>query len=115
MKIYVASSWSNKQQQSVINKLKAEEFDVYDFHNPIDGNYGFHWLDIDPHCKAWTIEKYRRSLDHPIVIKSYCLDRAAMEECNIFLGVRPFGRDASIEMGWAAGQGKKTILLLSDD
>jgi hypothetical protein len=35
-----------------------------------------------------------------------------MQWAEIFVGVQKFGRSASMEMGWASGNGKTTILLL---
>lgn len=114
MKIYVASSWRNEQQPLIINKLKTEDYDVYDFRNPTDENHGFHWSEIDSNWKNWTMAEYKKCLTHPIAECGYGFDITAMNECDIFLGVMPFGRSASMEMGWAAGQSKITILLLSD-
>ena len=37
-----------------------------------------------------------------------------MEWATVFVGVQPFGRSASLEMGWAAGACKPTILLLEN-
>jgi len=41
-------------------------------------------------------------------------DKQAMHWADAFVGVMPFGRSASLEMGWAAGAGKLTLLLLAD-
>lgn len=111
--IYVASSWRNESQQSVINELRKLGYDVYDFKNPKEGDSGFHWSEIDPNWKNWNPTAYRNNLNHPIAIKGYMQDYRAMQKADIFIGVQPFGRSASFEMGWAAGQGKHTILLLS--
>ena len=110
--IYVASSWRNDKQQKVVRNLKELGYNVYDFKNPAIDNKGFKWSDIDYNWQNWTPEKYRHCLDHPIAIKGFNSDFEAMKWANIFVGVQPFGRSASLEMGWAAGQGKKTILLL---
>ncbi len=113
-KIYVASSWRNTIYPTVIEILKADGYNVYDFRNPAEGNKGFHWSEIDLYWKEWTPEGYRKHLNHPIAESGFMYDFEAMKECSIFIGVAPFGRSASLEMGWAAGQGKKTILLLHD-
>ena len=82
---------------------------VYDFRDE-----GFHWSDVDSNWELWTMEEYREYLDHHIARNGFKKDFDAMKWADIFIGVQPFGRSTSIEMGWAAGQGKKTILLLSD-
>lgn len=114
MKIYVASSWRNEQQQGVVKALRGAGHEVYDFKNPKDGDTGFHWSDIDYRWKSWTPETYRKALCHPVAEAGFKSDLDAMEWADIFVGVQPFGRSASLEMGWASGNGKKTILLLEN-
>jgi hypothetical protein len=114
MKIYVASSWRNELQPGVVQRLRNEGHEVYDFRNPRDGDNGFHWSEIDPAWEQWSPEDYRDKLDHPLAENGFKSDLDAMEWADVFVGVQPFGRSASIEMGWAAGQGKETILLLEN-
>ena len=82
---------------------------VYDFRKE-----GFDWNDIDTNWEYWTIEEYKEYLDHYLACNGFKRDFNAMKWADVFIGVQPFGRSASIEMGWAAGQGKKTILLLAN-
>lgn len=114
MKIYVAASWRTSRQPEVVVALRAVGHEVYDFRNPCEGNHGFHWSEIDSAWQSWSPDSYRAALGHPISEKGYRLDRRAMEWADAFVGVQPFGRSASMEMGWAAGAGKKTILLLAN-
>lgn len=114
MNIYVASSWRNAKQPSVVTALRSAGHEVYDFRNPTEGNTGFHWSDIDPDWQNWTPEQYIQGLRHPLADRGYKLDFQAMQWADVFVGVMPFGRSASLEMGWAAGNGKGTVLLLED-
>jgi hypothetical protein len=113
-KIYVASSWRNVRQPEVVENLRSEGHEVYDFRNPREGDTGFHWSEIDPDWQQWTKEKYRECLNHQIACRGFRSDMNAMLWADTFVGVMPFGRSASMEMGWASGAGKKTVLLLSD-
>lgn len=113
-KIYVASSWRNQHQQKVVKVLQQDGHEVYDFKNPPHGQGGFHWSEIDLGWKFWTPQKYRECLNHQIAKEGFKSDYDAMLWADIFVGVQPFGRSASLEMGWAAGKGKKTILLLEN-
>jgi len=113
-KIHVASSWRNNAQSHVVRILLENGHEVYDFRNPKPGNTGFHWSEIDPNWQKWTKEEYRKCLDHEIALKGYLTDLEAMEWADTFVGVQPFGISASMEMGWAAGRRKRTILLLYD-
>ncbi|HEA66241.1 hypothetical protein LCGC14_0777960 [marine sediment metagenome] len=128
-KIYVASSWRNQDQPHIIDLLREHGHKVYDFRNPMTivnlvgfkqvaypelAGKGFHWSEIDPDWQNWDKHHYRKELDHPIAVNGFNLDLDAMKWADVFIGVQPFGRSASIEMGWAAGQNKKTILLLAN-
>ncbi|MCB1723255.1 MAG: hypothetical protein KDJ39_06125 [Gammaproteobacteria bacterium] len=114
MKIYVATSWRNQLQPAIVQSLREAGHDVYDFRNPKEGDNGFHWREIDRDWRDWTPQQYRESLNHPIAEAGYRSDFNAMQWADVFIGVQPFGRSASMEMGWAAGQGKRTLLLLDD-
>lgn len=113
-KIYVASSWRNEDQQRVVAILRKNGHEVYDFKNPKEGDNGFRWSEIDENWQSWTVEEYRKCLKHPIAETGFKSDFDAMKWADVFIGVQPFGRSASLEMGWACGQGKKTFLLLDD-
>ena len=108
-KIYVATSWRNPAQPYMVEILKLYRHEVYDFRDK-----GFHWSVIDTNWEHWTKEEYRDYLGHYTACKGFERDFDAMKWADVFIGIQPFGRSASIEMGWAAGQGKRTILLLSD-
>lgn len=114
MKIYVASSWRNNIQPIVVNALRDAGHEVYDFRNPKPGNSGFHWSEIDPDWQEWSPEKYRECLNHPVAVNGFNTDFEAMKWADVFVGVQPFGRSASMEMGWASGSLKHTILLLEN-
>ena len=113
-KIYVASNWRNERQPILVGMLRVDGHEVYDFRNPDIENKGFHWSEIDKAWKTWTPEEYREGLRHPLAESGYEHDINAMNWADTFIGLQPFGRSASLEMGWAAGKGKRTILLLDN-
>lgn len=114
MRIYVASSWRNEDaQQSVVRALRAEGHNVYDFRNPEPGDHGFSWRQIDPD-KSWLQDpdRFRAGLKHPIAQRGFALDMGALRECDACVLVLPCGRSAHLELGWATGAGKRTVVLL---
>ncbi len=113
MNIYVASSWRNEIQPHVVSALKRQGYEVYDFRNPKPGNHGFHWSDLDPDWERWTPEKYRSCLGDQVALDGFRLDMDALRWCDAVIAVQPFGVNASLELGWAAGVGKRTILMLA--
>ncbi len=106
MNIYVASSWRNEQQPSIVQTLRMLGHDVYDFRNPAPGNTGFAWSAIDPNWQNWTPAEYREALQHPIAKDGYRHDITALKACDACVLVLPSGRSASWEFGYAMGQGK---------
>ena len=113
MKVYVASSWRNSHQPEVVTALRRVGHEVYDFRNPRDGDNGFHWSEIDPQWRLWSPVQYRKGLDHPLAVSGFRSDMDALEWCEAVVAVQPFGRSASLELGWAVGAGKLTVLLLA--
>ncbi len=112
--IYVASSWRNLKQPGVVNALKSMGHDVYDFRNPSSGNDGFGWREIDGNWKDWTVEQYIQALKHPLAEEGFKSDLDAMEWADTFVLVQPCGRSAHLELGWAVGQYKTTIMMLDE-
>ncbi len=110
--VYVASSWRNERQPAVVAALRDAGHEVYDFKNPAPGNHGFHWSEIDPNWKTWTPFQFRAALKQDLAIDGFSRDHAAMEWADTFVMVLPCGRSAHLEMGWACGQHKTTIILM---
>lgn len=108
-KIYVASSWRNEFHPDVVEALREEGHEVYDFRNPPSGDPGFKWSNIDSNYMEWTPQEYSQMLSHPMAKTQFKNDIEAMKECDICVLVLPCGRSAHTEAGWFAGQGKKTI------
>ncbi len=113
MNIYVASSWRNNYQPEVVRGLRSLGHEVYDFRDP-DGDGGFHWIEIDEDWRLWTPEQYRRHLSHPLAEAGFARDMDALRSCEAVVAVQPFGRSTSLELGWAVGAGKFTILALAN-
>lgn len=112
MNIYVASSWRNALQPSVVEKLREWGHDVYDFRHPIHGNDGFSWREISDNWQNWTPNQYREALKHPIAKRGYLADKNALDECKACVMVLPSGRSASWELGYAMGAGKEGYVLV---
>jgi hypothetical protein len=114
MKVFVSSSWRNERQPAVVQALQHAGHEVYDFRNPGTDAAGFSWAELDPDWLDWTGAQFRDSLAHPRVEAGFTLDMNALRECEALVMLQPAGRSAALELGWAAGAGKPTIVLLSD-
>ena len=111
MKIYVASSWRNEVQQSVVQALEGAGHEVYDFKNP-PNNSAFQWSAIDPDWQKWTPEQFIRGLEHPVALNGFVSDMEALMDCDACVMVQPCGRSAHLEAGWASGAGASLLILL---
>lgn len=115
-RIYVASSWRNPLQPSIVAILREFGHEVYDFRNPAPGNKGFAWGEIDREWLKWTPAQFAELLhSHPVAQAGFALDKGALDWCDTCVLVLPCGRSAHLEAGYAAGQGKPVYFLLHED
>lgn len=113
-RIYLASSWRNPQQPAVVAALRAAGHEVYDFRAPTPGVLGFSWKHCEGDPPPWSAEKTREVLSHPRAVEGFTLDLDAMKWADTFVMLQPCGRSAALELGWACGAGKLTLVLLAD-
>lgn len=113
-RIYLASSWRNPYQEWLVPLLRDKGHEVYDFKNP-PYSTGFKWSDIGLALPC-TAAEYRAALySHPRAAQGFNADFAAMRWADTCLLVLPCGRSAHLELGWMAGNGKRTLILTQDN
>jgi hypothetical protein len=89
IKIYVASSWRNKEQPYVVEALKMAGHHVYDFRHPIANDDGFHWSEIDENWQSWDVLQliYRKEITTRIrfetIVKAKQIHRNKVPENGI--------------------------------
>ena len=111
--MYVASSWRNLIQPDVVKMLVEAGHDVYDFRNPFQNGTGFRWSDIASDWEDWSSEELIDGLEHPLASKGFKSDMDALDWAEAVVMVMPCGRSSHLELGYAVGQRKKTVVLLS--
>ncbi len=109
--VYVASSWKNLHQPSIVAALRSAGIECYDFRNPSLNNYGFSWKSIDTFWQEWTPKQWRKALHHPIAQNGYLNDKTAMDKADCCLLVLPCGRSAHMEAAFMAAQNKRVYTL----
>lgn len=122
MKVYVASSWRNDKQGAAVATLRDHGHEVYDFKSRGSGwgragddtseTPAFGWSAIDPNWKQWTPEEYAAALEHPIAVAGFNRDMRALATSDACVMLMPCGPSASMELGYAVGAGKLTIVLV---
>ncbi len=122
MKIYVASSWRNPTQPIVVDCLRRDGHQVYDFRNPAGGT-GFSWAEVKASLAPcvpgkgsdWQrVDDYLEMVNHPRAVAGFASDFDAMQWADACVLVLPCGKSAHLELGWAVGAGKRTAVLLED-
>lgn len=113
-RIYVASSWRNDAQQSVVRELERHGHAVYDFKNP-PNRTGFAWQQVLFGGQVKNFNHYMAALAHPVAAAGYLSDMRAMEWADTCVLVLPCGRSAHLEAGWFAGRGKRLMILTNDN
>lgn len=113
-KIYVASSWRNAHQPGLVELLRAEGHEVYDFRNPEPGNHGFKWDEIDPCWREWKAWNIRLALSSPVAREGFKRDFDGMKWADTCVLLLPCGRSAHLEAGWMKGVGKQLFILTRD-
>lgn len=121
MRIYVASSWRNTYQPGVVEALRKDGQEVYDFKGPGDGwgmsgngPGGFSWAEVDSDWQNWPtdIPRYLLGLRHPRSVEGFNRDMNALKLSDACVMVMPCGPSASMEMGWACGAGRLVIVYI---
>lgn len=124
MRVYVASSWRNPMQEWVVKVLREAGHNVYDFRNPHQTRErengrkgkGLAWTEIDPNWQEWTDEQFREALKTQPAIDAFHSDFDAINWCDACVMVpgNTAGRSMHLELGYAAGLGKLTVILLQE-
>lgn len=106
-KVYIASSWKNKDLLSVVDSaLKLEGFEVSNFSHPDDRDSVFNWGDILGSNTMNIIDV----LQVPAVIESFKEDKKWLDWSDWVLLVLPSGKSSHLEAGYAVGAGKKLAI-----
>ena len=112
MKIYLASSWRNEHYTEVLDRLREEGFDVYDFRNE---DTAFHWRSVHAEWKKWDLFSFVQALETKIAIRGFASDLSAMRRSDVCVLLLPCGRSAHLEAGWFVGKGKQLFILVPED
>lgn len=122
--VYVASSWRNPLQIAVCAALRSAGIDHYDFRNPTTDSVGFSWREtksvaapasVPGKGTAWeSTENYVEMIQHPRAVAGFDTDFDAMNRADTFVMALPCGKSAHLELGWAIGAGRRTVILMEN-
>ena len=93
LKIYLASSWRNKHYETVLQVLRFQGYETYDFKHPEDQSLsGFSWENLHKDVKSWTCEDCKQNLHHPEATSAFEKVLRAMHEADYCVLLLPCGR-----------------------
>lgn len=106
--IYLATSWKNEHFYRVLHLLRDQGHEVYDFREK-----GFVFSNIAPNVENLVHWEQQKVLNHPVAEEAYQKDKAALDWADILVMLYPCGNDGHLELGYAAGQGKFTVVYVN--
>lgn len=108
MKIYLASSWRNLNYPLALHMLQDAGHEVHDCRlNALP------WNSIDKHWQSWNAKQTRGALQHRIAQDGFRENLEGMKWAEVGVLLLPC-EAAHLELGWMAGEGKKTIIWTND-
>jgi len=110
-KIYVASSWENPLQPSVVEELRRRGHEVYDFRHPQGRDDQNVWKELNINQDGLYGENLVDALEQPLAQERFAEHHAAMCAADTCVLLLPAGRSAHIEAGYMKGLGKKVYVL----
>lgn len=107
MRVYIAASWRTPQQPDAVALFREAGHEVYDFRDN-----GFGWREVDPAWPSWSHADYLMALVHPRARDGFLRDKAMLDSCDACVLLVPSGRSAHLELGYAIGKGKLSVVVL---
>ena len=108
MKIYIASSWKNHGAVRILAEhLREKGHEVDDFTDESQGRFVFSYTEIaDDELKLNAMEMMKDSRAK----RAFKEDKYQIDGADVLICILPSGLSAHMELGYAAGTGKKVIV-----
>lgn len=110
MKIYVASSWKNSRHTATVSALRAEGHTVYDYRNPAHGKWS--------ETRRWWETATYQPVTFPVAVGdgperklAFKTDMDALRAADVVVLVLDSGKSSHLEAGFAAGAGKRLLVI----
>jgi nucleoside 2-deoxyribosyltransferase len=109
--IYLIGSLRNPQVPVIAKALRENNYEVFD-----------DWYAAGPNADDCLRNYYKeRGFTYAQALQSYAakhifaFDKKYLDQCDAAVLVYPAGKSAHLELGYIAGQGKKTYILLDEE
>lgn len=109
--VYLVGALKNPDIPQLAKTLREEGYEVFaEWHNA-GPRADMHWQDHE----KFKGSSYKEALAGPHVENVFYYDQAYIDLADIVVLVMPAGKSGHLELGYAAGGGKKTIILLDEE
>lgn len=109
--IYLIGSLRNPEVPKVAEKLRIAGFEVFDdwyAAGPEADDYWQRYEQARGHSFAEALQGYAAK-------HVYAYDREHLDRCDVGVLLMPAGKSAHLELGYMAGRGKRTFILLDKE
>ena len=117
MKIYIASSWKNKEDVTLMAKfLKGQGHEVDNFTDDSQGRFIFSLEELenilanDRIINSSSHGRVIKAMNHEMSQRAFQEDKSMIEWADVLILLLPCGKSAHMELGYAKGIGKKIII-----
>lgn len=108
--IYLIGSLRNEQVPIIGNQLRAKGFNVFD-------DWHAAGPEADDHWKAYEKERgrtYVEALEGAAAKNVFAFDKRNLDASDAAILILPAGKSGHLELGYMAGKGKRTFILMDD-
>lgn len=109
--VYVIGSLRNPQIPVIAAKLRIAGYDAFDDWYAAGPEADDHWQAYE-NARGHTLAEALRGYAARNV---YAFDKANLDRCDMAVLVMPAGKSGHLELGYAAGRGKRTFVLLDQE
>ena len=110
-KVYIVGSLRNPVVREVAHAIRGRGFDVFDDWHGCGPDADDHWKVYEQSRNR----KYSDALRGKLAQHAFSFDKSNLDEADVVVLVLPAGKSGHLELGYAAGKGKRTYILLEPD
>lgn len=111
LSIYIIGSLRNEAIGKVASMLRAMNYDVFDSWYAAGPEADDYWK---KYCESKGMD-YIQGLKDYSAQNVFNFDKTHLDRCDAAMLVLPAGKSGHLELGYAAGRGKKTFILLPEN
>lgn len=110
LQVYLVGALKNEQIPVLAAKLRAAGYSVFDDWFAAGERADTIWRDYE----LQRGRSFKDALKAPHAQACFTMDKTALDASDVVVLVMPAGKSAHIELGYAAGKGKTTVVLMDE-